>query len=41
MYDYMLKYDIIIDNPIFQSNQLLHPESFLAEKISSEGIFYE
>jgi len=40
MYDFMLKYDIVIDNPIFQYNQLLQPDSFLAEKIYSEGIFY-
>ena len=40
IYEYMLLYDIIIDNPIISNDDLLNPQSYLIEKIKSEGVYY-
>jgi predicted nucleotidyltransferase len=37
----MLKYNVIIDNPFLNNENLLYPDTPLIENILKEGIFFE
>jgi uncharacterized protein len=37
----MVKYQIIVDNPVMDMNDLIEPITPLRENIKNEGIFYE
>lgn len=41
IYRKMLKYNIIIDNPILSFSELLKPDTYLKKRIVDEGKFYE
>ena len=40
MAEFMIKYDIIIDNPVFAYNDIINPRIPLAENIQKQGVFY-
>ena len=40
MADFMLKYEIIIDNPVFTYSDIVNPRIPLAENIQKHGVFY-
>ena len=38
--DFMLKYEIIIDNPVFSYSDIIEPKMPLTENILKQGVFY-